>query len=99
MKGETFSIGEVALFVREGSRYFGVEVTISEPLAIRRVCDQRDGARYYAWTYGIEGPFERMAGTNGKFSTRPQDLRKRRPPQDWQALCNVEAPARELEIA
>jgi hypothetical protein len=104
LNGETFSIGEVALFVREGSRYYGTEVMVVGPCALRPARDRKDGALRAVYGYEIDGPFERVAGTNGKFIAEPHHLRKRRPPQDWQALCNltdkpVEAPARELEIA
>lgn len=95
---ETFSVGEVALFVREGSDYSGAECTIIGPLSYRFVRDRKDGATSHKWVYLIDGPFDSIPGTRG-FVAAPENLRKRRPPQDWKTLCNLTDTPREMETA
>lgn len=100
---DSFRIGEVAIFHRPGSRYNGVEVCVTEALHLSSVFDFRDGITRLELVYGIESPhFPPLRPGRDGHCARPDELRKKRPPQDWAKLCNLdEAPVetRELEIA
>ena len=82
---ETFQVGEIAIYVRPGSPYYGQEVTIIGPLKLRGGPSshdhitgqpaQRDMKYLISNPVGFNSP-------NGKgFSARPENLRKKKPPQ------------------
>ena len=97
---ESFSVGDVALFYRPGSRFHLVEVVVTKGLHLSNVYDHRDGSRFLGHVYGIDAPeFHGVTlapGSEGCCAS-PEQLRKRPPKQDWKQLCNLET--RELETA
>jgi hypothetical protein len=92
---ESFSVGEIALgtgFV-DYPEFNGMECEVlSErwlPLACVRRCDGQPLS--ISWCYEV-----RWAGGLTD-QVREQNLRKRRPPQDWVKLCHLTDASRELE--
>ena len=91
---QRFVVGEVAIFNRPGSRFDGMEVTISVGLHFALVRDQKTGQDAYGYVYGIEGDFGPKRPGVVNWCTPPDHLRKKRPPQDWVKLCRLaELPA------
>lgn len=89
---EYFAVGEIAEIVY--SRYErgqGMECTIVAPLRLRR--NTITALIEDCYVIEVEGE---------KYCALPDQLRKKRPPQDWMSLCHLdEVPAepRELETA
>jgi len=90
-------MGELAIYIRVGSRYFGDEVRIAGPLRCRRIFDSRDGRIIEADAYEIDAPTSWIGGDPKlPWCAEPHELRKRRPPQDWVKLCNLTDVPREV---
>lgn len=84
MSGAGFSVGEVAVYNRPESKFHGMDVVVTGPLAQRYWSDPlgRGGG---GWCYRIS-----IAGLDDDFIVaEPHELRKRRPPQDWVKLCRL----------
>ena len=82
---ESFSVGEVAIFVRPGSKFYGVEVVVTHALHTAQVVDWEDGKRKTKRVYGIYGPFGGNRYGSAGYATEPCNLRKKRPPlANWQ---------------
>lgn len=100
MSHDTFKLGEIAILCNATilAEYNGQECQIIGPLTTRAARSTVTNETVYLFGY-------RVAVADGKtLAVEPQQLRKKRPPQDWQKLCNlddvpVETPERELEIA
>jgi hypothetical protein len=94
VSGETYEIGEVAIYWRPISRRHNREVIIIGLPAFHTYYDtvtrQTRRARGYAISFGGEpAPY-------GNWMAEPHELRKRRPPQDWVRLCRLaERPVKE----
>jgi hypothetical protein len=88
VSNESFSVGEIAELVY--SRYHrdisGIEALVIGPLEYR--FNMISGLAEHSYAIECEGL---------KYLALPDQLRKKRPPQDWKTLCNLEA--RELETA
>lgn len=100
MNNETFKVGEIAIYVCSDhhSEYNGQECTVDSPLGWRFPKNVVTGQLMEVYGYRT------IAQDGTIFTCRPEQLKKRRPPQDWQTLCNlqdkpVDAPTRELECA
>lgn len=77
---EQFSIGEVAIYCRPGSLYFGAEVTIMSALKEMRLHDARTVTTEQALAYEIDGPFGPFL--DGRpWCSRPEWLKKKKPPR------------------
>lgn len=101
MSRESFSVGEIAIWVRPESRYYGERVRISRPLKARRIHDcRRPGSSVVAPCYAIEW-LESDHGTpeHGQWLARPQHLRKLPPKQDWVKICSLTDLPREVTCA
>jgi hypothetical protein len=83
MSTETFEVGEVAVISRPGSRFDGLEVTITEPLKLRRVEDIATGCLYEELTYQTD---LKVQGYNRTLVVKSKHLRKKRPPREDHAL-------------
>lgn len=85
MKPESkFAVGEIAIYVHNGSPIYGQEVIIISPLKYRFMGDEVTNSEYYAWAYDID------CNDGAKdWCAEPQDLRKRPLPQDWISLCKL----------
>lgn len=91
---QRFEVGEVAIFNRPGSRFDGMEVTISAALHLALVRDRKTELEAYGYVYGIEGDFGPKRHGVAQWCAPPDQLRKKRPPQDWVKLCRLdEVPA------
>lgn len=85
-----FSVGEVAVFHCPGNQYNGVEVTITSTLQHGPIDCQ--GVATYAAYHLVESP-ARPSSPFVRYASKLENLRKRRPPQDWTRLCKLdEAP-------
>jgi hypothetical protein len=94
MSGETFEVGEVAIYHKPTSCFSGTEVTVVGPLEVRRVW--RDGPTSML-SYQVDADFGRPPPNGVGWAVEPHRLRKRRPPQDWIRLCRLtESPVEEL---
>ena len=81
---ETFKVGEIAIYVRPGSPFYGQEVTIIGPLELRGGPRSRDHITGLPTTRDIKYLISYPVGfePDGKgFSARPENLRKKKPPQ------------------
>jgi hypothetical protein len=87
---QRFEVGEVAIFSRPGSRFDGIEVSITEALHFALVRDQRTDRSAYGYVYSIEGDFGPKRPGVTHWVAPPADLRKKRPPQDWVKLCRLD---------
>jgi len=76
---EKFEVGEVAIYVRPGSKSYGQEVTILSPLRLRRLWN-REGTSFRL-VEAHEVKFgEQTIGVNGHpFGAVPEELRKKPP--------------------
>lgn len=87
----TFKVGEIADLVYSRFGNDGHECTVTGPLQLRL----NKVTRLEEVAYAIE--------VSGKpYMALPDQLRKRRPPQDWAKLCNLEelpTSPREMETA
>lgn len=86
---EKFEVGEIAIFSRPNSIFFGIEVSITLPLHNSLTKDRLDGSIRREDVYGIYAPELGLPPSQIGWVARPKDLRKRRPPQDWVKLCNL----------
>jgi hypothetical protein len=97
----TFSVGEVALIHAPGGRYHGAEVTIIESLHMYTPVNSCGALGDPVEGYTIAGdslpPYAFKTGKG--WGIARQNLRKRRPPQDWKSICNLTDAPRELETA
>lgn len=93
----SFQVGEVAIFNRPGSRFDGMEVTISTRLHFALVRDRKTGLDAYGYVYGIEGDFGPKRPGVPQWCAPPGHLRKKRPPQDWATLCRLAEVPQECE--
>lgn len=83
---QTFSVGEVAIVLVGcdcGRQCFGAgdEVTVRLPLMPRLIYTGRGSVLIDCYIVERHGH---------DFAAMPQVLRKRRPPQDWTKLCNLD---------
>lgn len=94
---DSFNVGEIAIYcdpnVHLNASYNGQECTIDSPLEWRMPRSQLTGK--LVPTYG----YKTIARDGRIFTCRPDQLRKKRPPQDWVKLCNLQESPRELETA
>ena len=76
---DKFEIGEVAIYVRPGSPFYGAEVKILSGLIFQnRVQDHLTGEyRDGGWRYFIDIP----TGNPNGFTADPEWLRKKKPPR------------------
>lgn len=83
-----FSVGEIAIFHRVGSRFDGTEVSITKPLHLANVYDHKDGSRTLEYVYGVDSPaFSDVRPVNPDgFCARPSELKKRPPPQEMEEI-------------
>lgn len=89
----TFEVGEIAIFWRPGSKYHMREVEILTPLLPVHFMDTITGLWQTELAYRIADQLLLGAYPGIDFCATPMHLRKRRPPQDWNTLCNLdEAP-------
>jgi hypothetical protein len=82
-----FEVGEVAEYCT------GVdwrEVTIIGPLRERSFINVLTGEELTRPTYVIEAPWMRLIFPRNSLIAGPHQLRKRRPPQDWVKLCELD---------
>lgn len=86
---ESFSVGEVAIWVREGSPNYGREVTIAGPLQLVNAW-QPDGSCIYDYRYPMDADFAPVSPHGNGWCAHPDWLKKRRPPQDWVKLCQLD---------
>lgn len=89
---ESFSVGEIALYWRAGSRKDGMQVTVASRLYVQTFRDIPTGEVRTVPAYDIEGPGLRP----GIDVAQPQFLRKLRPPPDWVKLCHLTDLPREV---
>jgi hypothetical protein len=82
----TFEVGEVAIFHDPGMPRHGREVTVISALQYGEIV-LNDGTMIWAWAYSIESPGDEACAS---YCAMPENLRKRRPPQDWQQLCRLD---------
>jgi hypothetical protein len=95
---ESFSVGEVATWVREGSPNYGREVTIAGQLEWVNAF-QPDGSREGGYRYQIDAPWMPLAPHGEGWCAKPEWLRKRPPKQDWNSLCHLTDLPREVTHA
>lgn len=75
---DKFEIGEVAIYVRPGSPYYGCEVMVTGPLELKRSIDLVLGQEVEAMGYQIYADsFEIYPGHDRYRSVRPEHLRKK----------------------
>jgi hypothetical protein len=86
----TFAVGEMAELVYSRFGHDGTECTVTGPLQER--INKITAIRELAYAIDVRGK---------PYMALPDQLRKKRPPQDWVTLCNLHetAPERELETA
>ncbi len=86
----SFEVGEIAIYYRPGHNCHGREVKIISGLSRSEL---RNSAHRRVGTYeGYEIEMPGMKPPIGcAFVATPEQLRKRRPPQDWAKLCNLDA--------
>lgn len=77
---QRFEVGDVAIYVRPGSPYYGQEVTITRGLALSmpgpdHVTGKEDNGGYPV--YGINNLDDDYTAT---WTARPEHLRKKKPP-------------------
>lgn len=97
---ERFSVGEVAIYWREASQFHRMECTISEPLEWRTWRCIETGEMGRTLSYAVDFPSNPLTQNwRGRWIAEPHELRKKRPPQDWQRLCNLTDAPREVECA
>jgi hypothetical protein len=92
---ESFKVGEIAVLCNATilAEYNGQECQVIGPLTTRAARSLSTGGTVYLFGY-------RVVVADGKtLAVEPQQLRKRRPPQDWKAICNLTDAPRELETA
>lgn len=83
-----FSVGEIAIFqnARVEPAHNGQECEVVQPLGdyVMRPHEWYPQGRPYT------GYVIRFQGDNDVYAAAPDQLRKRRPPQDWVKLCNLD---------
>lgn len=84
---EKFEVGEVALFCKPGSPYFGAEVAIiSELVYCPRMYSHTDQTWSDGWAYRVTGDLPDLKPPGCSFSppwyARPEHLQKKRPPRE-----------------
>lgn len=84
---ERFEIGEVAIMqnLTFYLEYNGMECTVIGALAMREAANPRTGKIENVFGYRVDVP-----GHAAKAVLEPHQLRKRRPPQDWVKLCQLD---------
>jgi hypothetical protein len=95
----TFAVGEVAIYWRPESQYHLTQCTIRSPLCWSEWFDRLTGRLGQGYCYEANSPAWPDPDAH---PVEPCHLRKRRPPQDWTRLCNLdEAPvqAKPKEVA
>lgn len=82
MSVEKFVVGEIAVFVRPGSKYYGTEVTVRSELKLFNCEDRRnpDSPRELCLAYAVAGFFDEPP--RGGWVAPPEYLRKKRPPRE-----------------
>jgi hypothetical protein len=86
-----FDVGEIAIYCHPDSQWCGREVTIAGPLELTAYNNLRTGELVVEFAHRIDAPFIRQELPPGAgFVTAPRWLRKRRPPQDWVKLCELD---------
>lgn len=98
MSTERFEVGEVAIYHRPGSRVHGHEVTVLAGFQDRLCYDTLTGDTRVIAGYEISVPsWYGSPPYGGSWMAERHELRKRRPPQDWARLCDLnEIPSEEL---
>lgn len=99
MGNETFSVGEIAVWIREGSPFWGERVRVCSPLWQSSHADGRTGIARLTWVHTIEWlDSDHGAPRYGScWAAEPFNLRKLPPKQDWDRLCNLTDTPREVE--
>lgn len=88
MANETFSVGEIVVIQNASKPGFnGMEVTITGGLGCRYM-------RHVGPVFCYELSFHDADGL--PYLARPHQIRKRRPPQDWVKLCQLDDLPREV---
>lgn len=94
---ETFHRGEIAIYCGGvyHAEYNGQECIVDSELEWRFPTSPVTGGLVQIYGY------KTIARDGNIFTCRPDQLKKRRPPQDWVSICNLDVvtPERELEIA
>lgn len=84
-----FEVGEVAIFHDPGGTHHGVEVTITSRLHGAWLRRLSTGEWSFACGHDIESPALGVAPMGNGWCAPVENLRKRRPPQDWVKLCRL----------
>lgn len=84
-----FEVGEVAIYYRPGHNCHGHEVTILSGLNLSELKNAAGRLVRTAACYDIEMPGH-CPPLGCVYAATPDQLRKRRPPQDWRTLCNLD---------
>lgn len=83
-----FSVGEVAVFFCPGREYHGRDVLITQGLHFAEAKDETTGEMKYGIFYGVQPLF--LPPIAQGYVVDERILRKKRPPQDWSALCKLD---------
>lgn len=90
----TFAVGEVAIYLCPNTHLHGTEVTITSALQYHRIYDWNIHGPVECSFYEFDSPLITTYERSMRPCARPEELLKRRPPQDWQILCKLdEAPS------
>ena len=84
-----FEVGEVAIYWRPEAHYHGEEVTIKSSLTELEFWDFHAG-KVTEPGHKVDAPFLKGYPANFVFCVALKHLRKRRPPQDWVKLCELD---------
>jgi hypothetical protein len=87
---QLFKIGEKALYVREGSKYYGTEVTVMTDLEYLKCNDKLTGESMEAWVYQVDGPSWGKPPTSAGWSAQQEWLKKIPPKKDWNKICTLD---------
>lgn len=100
---DRFEVGEVAIFVRPGSVYYGSEVTVMSELQLRDVWNLSTKRNEPQECYIVDSPEAnpppmRPGHVAGFWVAKPEWLKKKGPPVElgsWKALDGIWSPTRE----
>ena len=86
---DRFAVGEVAIVVSDDPRFDGTEVTVLGPLEWKKVYGWIQGDTREGFFYPVHTALLPEPPPGSHCWCPPEQLRKRRPPQDWVRICRL----------